>query len=168
MKIYTRRGDAGESDLLGGVRALKSDERFCALGDLDELSASLGLLKCLVCPEDQVFIDQIQKDIMTMMAHVAALGSKVLLEHPFPSGLECHFERRIDALCDAMPSAFMLPGVNESSARANLSRTVARRAERSLVTLGWEYPLSVDAVKYTNRLSDYLYALSVSLSNIKG
>jgi len=163
MKVYTRKGDNGEADLMGGIRAHKGDDRFHTLGDLDELNAWMGLAKCVTSEDERAFIEQIQGDLGTMMAHIAALGSKALEQHPFPAGLDTELEKRIDALSkDEEIFSFTLPGVNESSACVNAARTIARRAERSVCTLAWEYPITHDVLKYMNRLSDYLFVLGVN------
>jgi cob(I)alamin adenosyltransferase len=162
MKIYTKQGDTGWSDLLGGGTAHKACDRFKALGDFDELNAWLGMIKCRVSKQESEFITQIQKDLIVLMSHVAALGGKDAAKYTFPKGLELELEKRIDELSkDRQESEFTLPGANEASAAVDVARTVCRRAERMLCTLGWEYPLSAETLKYINRLSDYLYVLSV-------
>ncbi|MCL2704115.1 MAG: ATP:cob(I)alamin adenosyltransferase [Defluviitaleaceae bacterium] len=163
MKIYTKLGDYGQSELLGGMRLHKDADRFRALGELDEVSAWLGMLKCKVSGDEKAFIEQIQKDLIVLMSHCAALGGKEMDKYPFPAGLELEIEKRIDAIAGSWSgeTCFDLPGVNEVSACAHIARTVVRRAERALCTIGWEYPLSVDALAYINRLSDYLFVLSV-------
>jgi len=166
MKIYTKNGDLGRSDLIGGFTTHKADHRFQTMGDLDELNAWLGMVKLGVDKDEAAFITQIQGDIVTMMAHVAALGGKQAGKHTFSGGLEAEMEKRIDKLSEHFTgNSFDFPGANETSAKAHVARTVCRRAERTLVVTGWDYPISHESLVYINRLSDYLYALAVSEVN---
>ena len=169
MKLYTKRGDAGESDLLGGQSANKSDIRFKALGEIDETSAHLGLLRCGhgLSEAESEFIQSVQSDLVALMAHIAALGSSDLRRFSFPSGLEAALEQRIDKLTGTYGSSpCFTTALNKSAAQADVARTVCRRAERTLVLLAaeseYEHDIDQGCLKYINRLSDYLYAVMVS------
>ena len=164
MKFYTRTGDTGDSDLIGGIRAKKFDPRFDVLGGLDELNSFLGMLKCALKDKEEVeFVECLQREIITLSSHLASLGSGQETEKfAYKGGFTEKLEGRIDHLQSFLPKEFkfVLPGANEASARADAARTVARRAERSLALLAADgYNVSPEAGKLVNRLSDYLYAL---------
>lgn len=169
MNIYTKRGDDGFSDLLGGARAPKYDLRFCSLGDLDELNSVLGLVKCFVKNKDEKdVLEKAQEQIFALSAHIAALGSGMENErYMYLGGFETELEKRIDFLQSLSPEGFkfVLPGENEASAHADVARTVARRAERGIAALSREHQVSPAVSVFINRLSDYLYVLARSLEN---
>lgn len=163
--IYTGTGDSGETSLIGNVRVRKNHPRVEAYGTLDELNAHLGLL-CVAVEEHgtKAFIEQIENGIITLGSYLA-------------TGKECQcpigkeeietLENAIDVLEAELPPmhAFILPGGNEAAARANLCRTVCRRAERAIVTLGENCAVDAKAMVFINRLSDYLFLLQRKLTD---
>ncbi len=157
MSIYTKNGDAGETDLYGGKRVRKSVDAVEVLGEFDELNAFLGLSRLLLKKSDAVRISQIQNDLFLLGSVVAG----VKLSQPAVQYLIKQvdkMETEIDSLEGKTPKLknFILPNGCESSARLHLARAICRRCERSLVSLG-EY---MDLVPYLNRLSDYLFVLA--------
>jgi cob(I)alamin adenosyltransferase len=171
MKIYTKTGDRGTTSLLGGKRVSKTDPRICALGDLDELNAWLGVLKTLpksrllrrpstslrVPRNDKNILEQTQNDIFLICAEIAdARPSKA--QRISEKNVKV-LEKHIDELEKKLPPLrkFVIPGENPFSAYAHLARTVCRRAERTIVALK---PKNVNIIPYLNRLSDLLFILA--------
>ena len=162
MKIYTKLGDKGFTRLADGIGLSKSDFRLEAIGDIDELNSHIGLLICQVDADLADKLQAIQSSLFVLGAHVAsdskqALGNMELISlHDIVA-----LEENIDAL-DAQLSPmrfFILPGGHQTIAVAQITRTVCRRAERSLIrwvqaTEHTDYEI---AMAYLNRLSDYLF-----------
>lgn len=151
MKIYTRTGDLGETSLFGGARISKNDPRIEAYGTVDELNACLGVARAS-WPDGSIDaqLADIQGDLFDLGAHLAAPGSNRFIGVPELRMAE--LERLIDAMeAELEPlKSFILPGGSLAAAQLHVARTVCRRAERLLVTLG-------EDVVYLNRLSDYLF-----------
>lgn len=168
-RIYTRTGDAGSSALSGGERLPKTASVFVAMGDIDELSANLGLLKATLAPAANAphakfkiqyeLLDAVQHELISVSA--ALCGARPYTNEACAAFVK-RLESAIDALEDAAPAAsvFVTPGANLPSARAHVARTVCRRAERSLVAHAPASP----ALPLLNRLSDYLFALAEVLA----
>ncbi|MEM8783176.1 MAG: cob(I)yrinic acid a,c-diamide adenosyltransferase [Planctomycetota bacterium] len=175
MKLYTRRGDSGATDLFGGQRVAKDDLRVQAYGTVDELNAELGL--CLATSGS--LPGAIAEPLKTIQSRLFEIGADlatpefVVDEHgvskPNPRVVprvdDNHvkeLEGWIDAASSAVPAmtCFILPGGTELSARLHVARTVCRRAERACVTLAEREPVSEQVIMYLNRLSDLLFALA--------
>ncbi len=161
MKIYTRAGDKGKTSLFGGQRVSKSAVRLHAYGTLDELNAVLGMT--VATPElDQVLRGQlleIQSLLFTIGADLATpLESKANIVRTDAIYAE-KLERWIDTFDQALESLtrFILPGGSETGARLHLARTICRRAERWIVELSEQEPVSGSVIIVVNRLSDYLF-----------
>lgn len=157
MKVYTKNGDKGMTSLASGMQIFKSDERVEAMGDLDELTSQIGLAKVLV--RDDLLragLQRVQKALITVMASVADGRTQ---KNVLPEEEIAFLEEEIDRMSDAMPqqTAFVLPGGSEASARMDVARTVARRAERALVVVARKFNVQDPVKVYINRLSDYLY-----------
>ena len=157
MKVYTKHGDKGMTSLASGMQIFKSDERVEAMGDLDELTSQIGLAKVLVRDDSlHAGLQRVQKALITVMASVADGRTQ---KNVLPEEEIAFLEEEIDRMDDAMPqqTAFVLPGGNEASARMDVARTVARRAERALVVVARKFSVQEPVKAYINRLSDYLY-----------
>lgn len=168
MKIYTRKGDQGNTGVFGGGREDKDSARIECNGTIDEMNATIGYLRAQL-PADHEWQDRlhrIQKDMMDMMSHLARpTGAKKENPNPKPEDGAQRCEEWIEELENAMsePSDyFLLPGGTEISALCHMVRTQARRAERRLVTLMKEDPDCVEeyVLSYINRLSDLFFTLS--------
>jgi cob(I)alamin adenosyltransferase len=164
MPIYTKNGDQGFTRLADGQDLLKSDVRLAAIGDVDELNSFIGLLICKV-PEDltQKLI-KIQQSLFVLGAHIATdskeyLGNMKLISMQDIVSIEEMIDE-MDAQLDPM-RFFILPGGHETIAIAQITRTVCRRAERSLIQ--WAKPIKNEdyaiSIVYLNRLSDYLFMM---------
>lgn len=165
MKIYTRRGDEGETGLFGGGRRPKSDPRIAAYGDVDELNATLGLARAAADDPGTVGrLAEIQGDLFAIGAHLAtppAKGDRPTPTLPdLPTGRVREMESWIDeATAEAGPLRhFILPGGTHGAAQLHVARTVCRRAERSVVELSSTEDVDGTILTYLNRLSDYLFA----------
>ncbi|MBI1942023.1 MAG: cob(I)yrinic acid a,c-diamide adenosyltransferase [Betaproteobacteria bacterium] len=161
-KIATRTGDGGETGLGDGSRVAKDSARIQALGDIDELNSSLGLLLAEKMPAGvRAALLQVQHDLFDLGGEVCIPGHSMITE--------AHV-LRLDALLQTYNSRlpalkeFILPGGSRAAAGAHLARTVCRRAERSLVALGRAAPVGERARQYLNRLSDLLFVLGRALN----
>lgn len=156
--IYTRQGDSGETSLIGNSRVPKDHPRVEAYGTIDELNATIGLLFAHLPQEECTFLERVENNLLTIgfiLAHDKECSTDIEEE-----AIE-NMEQAIDRIEGQLPPmhSFILPSKGEGAARANLCRTICRRAERRIVTLQREYPISPRILQYINRLSDYLFLL---------
>lgn len=156
MKIYTKTGDRGTTSLMNGVSVSKSDDRIELLGTIDELSSHIGLAKVLSEDELKESLSHIQRNLIQIMAGIADPRD---LNFRFSTEETASLEQTIDEMEQAFPRAkeFVLYGGCELSARLDVARAVARRAERRFRKVSQYYGADAKAVQYINRLSDYLY-----------
>ena len=173
MKLYTKTGDRGETGLLGGTRVVKNDVRLEAYGTLDELNSFIGLLTtCEMPTEDVTFLRIVQCNLFTIGSYLATDTTKVelLVESILhPDSIE-QIEQEIDRLDANLPelSSFILPGGSQSGALCHVCRTISRRAERRMFDMKNVYEIDNKILVYINRLSDYFFVLSRSLTHISG
>ena len=161
-KIATRTGDKGETGLGDGTRVAKDSARIQALGDIDELNSSIGVLLAEAMPAKlRAALLQVQHDLFDLGGEVCIPGHTMITEAQVAhlDGLLETYNKRLPALKE-----FILPGGTRAAALAHLSRTVCRRAERSVVALGRAEPVGERARQYLNRLSDLLFVLGRSLN----
>ena len=161
-RITTRTGDAGDTGLGDGSRVPKDSARIQALGDIDELNSSLGLLLAEKMPAAlKRALLQVQQDLFDLGGEVSIPGHAMVT----PAQVE-----RLEALTQAYNAKlkplkeFILPGGTRAAAATHLARAVCRRAERSLVALGRAEGVSEGARQYLNRLSDLLFVLGRALN----
>ena len=167
MKLYTKGGDGGETGLLGGRRVPKDDLRVQAYGEVDEVNAQIGFALALD-PVDfaRALLETVQRDLFTIGAELAAPDPITVakgLPDPLLSGRETEaLERAIDAHDAELPRlrSFILPGGTEKAAAFHVARAVCRRAERAVVSLSRQAPVSPAILAYVNRLSDLLFVLA--------
>jgi len=155
MKIYTRTGDEGYTSLLNNSRVSKTDDRIELLGTIDELSSHLGLAKVCADASLKEDISTIQSTLIKVMACVASNSlSKYTLD-----GEVLFLEEKIDNIekLFSRQKEFVLYGGCELSARLDVARAVVRRAERQFCRTTRLHRLDPKALKYLNRLADYLY-----------
>jgi cob(I)alamin adenosyltransferase len=168
MRIYTRRGDDGETGLLGSERVKKSDPRIEVCGALDETSAALGLARALGLAEPvDATVARIQEDLLSAGAEVAGsepMNARIAAEDV------TRLERTIDAHeAELRPLAgFLVPGGAPGPAALHLARTLCRRVERSLVGAGGQGREGSVLVAYLNRLSDLLFVLARRANALAG
>ena len=156
MKLYTKQGDSGMTSLMNGIKVAKHDDRMELLGTIDELSSHIGLAKVIAEPEIKDRLSKIQGELIQMMAKIADPHNS---DYSFSEEQICYLERAIDKLEQAFPrrKEFVLYGGCELSARLDVARTIARRAERRFFKVSKSYNTDPKALQYMNRLSDYLY-----------
>jgi len=161
MKIYTKKGDSGETGLFGGGRVPKDDLRIRAYGSFDELNAVLGLaLSEPTLPKSlKSRLARIQSELFQLGAELATPRGKTLAMAMLGAGETATLEKEIDAMEKTLTplKTFILPGGTRASALLHLARTVSRRAERELATLHRAEPQRLDVLAYVNRLSDHLF-----------
>lgn len=164
-KIYTRTGDAGSSGLGNGERRPKSDPRFEAIGTVDELNAHIGMARLhdrSLGGELGVILTRIQNDLFDLGADLATpeTDKPARRERLRINAAQVErLESEIDALnANLAPlTSFVLPGGSTAATIFHVCRTVARRAERTMVALAAGEPVNPDALRYINRLSDLLF-----------
>lgn len=167
--IYTGGGDSGTSSLVGGTRVSKADTRLEAYGTVDELNCWLGLLDAsdAIPSPAHTTLRRAQNLLFDIGAALATEASSRWQPAPLPQSAVDALEADIDALDSTLPrhNRFILPGGHPDAARANIARTVARRAERRIITLGRDVAVDPEIVRFINRLSDYLFVLSRAINN---
>ncbi len=165
--IYTRSGDTGTTGLAGGERVPKDHFRIEAQGAIDELNAHIGLLRAYEgIPDvlDEVLLN-VQHDLFNLGAQLGQPKTQWVTEKEVAA-----LEASIDALQAGLPElkSFILPGGGLAAAQCHVCRTVCRRAERRLVTLGKIEMLPPELLQYLNRLSDWLFVAARACSQASG
>ena len=173
MKIYTKTGDGGETSLVDGSRVRKDHARVAAFGDVDELNAAIGVGATHGEGALTELLDGIQRDLFAIGAQVAdpraQVASRKAKAALSPERI-VDLERAIDARDAEMPplTAFILPGGTALAASLHVARTVCRRAERSVLSLGAADAVDPLIVVYLNRLSDLLFVLARHANHVAG
>jgi len=157
-QIATRTGDDGSTGLGDGSRVSKGALRVHAMGDVDELNSQLGVLLCEPLPDDvRDLLLTIQHELFNLGGELSIPGYE-LLKAEAVAGLDtalAHYNGGLPRLAE-----FILPGGTRSAALAHVGRTVARRAERSVVALAAAETVREAPRQYLNRLSDLLFVLA--------
>ena len=166
MKIYTRRGDGGETDLLGGPRVAKDHLRVEAYGAVDELHASLGVCAAVTRQADlRGIVQRVQELLFTLGTYLATAATQSppddAVSKPGTEDVEA-LEQKIDLLEEELAPLqhFILPGGCQAAAVFHVARTACRRAERRAVRLHRDEPLGEAPLRYLNRLSDLLFVMA--------
>lgn len=160
MKLYTKAGDKGMTQIIGPEPVSKGNIRVDAYGTIDELNSIMGMIgsKLTDNPERLQEIQQIQNYLFDCGTDTsAAMGFEFRTQESFVEFLE----ERIDEYTDAVPpiKEFILPGGTELASLIQFARTVCRRAERLVVAFQSEEENNPVVLKFMNRLSDYLFIL---------
>lgn len=168
MKIYTKKGDKGETSLVDGSRVNKADIRIESYGTVDELNSHLGMLVGLLDSEAK-FNEEVAS-LRDLQNWLFQLGSQLACSEPevakkLPNITEkeiSSLETQMDEWESELPALknFILPGGHLASSQAHICRTVSRRAERICVKLNEEQKLNYPAVAFLNRCSDYFFVFS--------
>ncbi|MBK5253395.1 MAG: cob(I)yrinic acid a,c-diamide adenosyltransferase [Peptostreptococcaceae bacterium] len=171
MRVYTKTGDKGQTGLYDGKRVSKGSVRVEAYGAIDELISYLGLTKCYLEDEEDVeFLSSIQRRLFDVGADLATSNGAKLKDRVNEDDIT-ELEKAIDKYLEDVPNTntFILPGDNVKSAQLHVARTIARQAERRIINLAElvdyennedETSINMFVIKYVNRLSDLLYAMS--------
>jgi cob(I)alamin adenosyltransferase len=165
-KIVTRTGDAGTTGLGDGSRVAKDSTRIEAIGAIDELNSSLGVLlaETLPAPVAACLVD-VQHDLFDLGGELSIPGSSAVTDAQV-----ARLEEAVTRFNADLPplKEFILPGGSRAASHAHVARTVCRRAERSLVHLGTTAAVPDPVRKYVNRLSDLLFVLARVLNRDAG
>ncbi|MCC6600281.1 MAG: cob(I)yrinic acid a,c-diamide adenosyltransferase [Crocinitomicaceae bacterium] len=169
MKIYTKTGDKGTTGLLGGTRVPKHHLRIESYGNVDELNSYIGLLRDLCeSPDYQSVLLVIQENLFTLGSHLAlAPGHSGKMKLPVLAQDDVKsLEMAIDNMEKNLPTMknFILPGGHPVVSHCHIARCVCRRAERAVSALNEVEQLEPVLMIYLNRLSDFLFVLSRTLS----
>ncbi len=182
-KVYTRFGDGGQTMLASGTAVGKDTLRVCAYGDVDELNANIGMLRSELAREPQrdlerdsvTVIDEqlaaIQQELFNLGAELATPGSLDAVQSMLVDARHIdRLERDIDGHNASLAPlrSFVLPGGAACASAAHVSRTVCRRAERSVISLSRTEGIRPETIKYMNRLSDYLFVVARVLASAFG
>jgi cob(I)alamin adenosyltransferase len=163
MKIYTKKGDKGYTSLIGGVRVSKNSLRINSYGTLDELNASIGLVRDVIKDSHtNQILYKIQNQLFNIGSHLASHPEKSNMKLPDIDASEITLmETEIDAMNEVLPplAHFILPGGHIHVSFCHLARCVCRRAERLVVDLNEAEKVDAIIIQYLNRLSDYLFVL---------
>jgi cob(I)alamin adenosyltransferase len=167
-QIATRTGDDGTTGLGDGSRVPKDHLRVQAMGDVDELNSSLGVLLAEPLPDDvRALLVTIQHELFNLGGELSIPGYELLKAQAVAQLDEAlaHYNAQLPRLQE-----FILPGGTRSAALAHVGRTVARRAERALVALSAHEKVNDAPRQYLNRLSDLLFVLArvLNRANLDG
>lgn len=164
-KVYTRKGDAGETSLGGGQRVPKNSARVSAYGAVDELNAAIGLAAAHgLAPRLLAILLVIQNESFHLGADLAFREADKQA-YPLPQ-IEARHVSQLEAWIDELNEIvgplenFILPGGSLGAAQLHVARTVCRRAERKVLTLAQEEPIGGQVLPYLNRLSDLLFVMA--------
>jgi cob(I)alamin adenosyltransferase len=168
LKIYTKTGDDGTTGLIGGSRVKKYDSRLEAYGTIDELNASIGVLRSAKLPENVV---EILNNIQNKLFNIGSLLASDEKGEAFTANLAINsenikdLENAIDEYQSQLPELthFIIPGGVFSSAQCHVARTVCRRAERRILEFAEHSKVQPEIIIYINRLSDFFFVLSRKL-----
>ncbi len=170
MKIYTRKGDTGQTSILGGGRLSKSDSRIRALGAVDESNAALGTVLALpgVPAPVREFLEEVQAALFAAGAALASIDSSAGAAY-FKDQTE-RIEKRIDRAEEQLAPLrnFILPGGGPAGAQLHWARTVLRRAETSVVEAVGADPGRTALIAWMNRLSDALFVYARLANRLDG
>lgn len=165
-KIYTRTGDDGTTGLGDGSRIAKDNARVEAMGAVDELNSTVGLIRTEALPDDiEAFLSDVQHNLFDLGGELSIPGYQLVGAEAVAA-----LEKELDELnADLEPlKNFILPGGTRAAAWCHLARSTCRRAERRVVTLSRETDQSDVPRRYLNRLSDYLFVLARHLNKAAG
>ncbi|UTR09584.1 cob(I)yrinic acid a,c-diamide adenosyltransferase [Evansella sp. LMS18] len=173
MKIYTKKGDTGDTQLIG-KRVRKTNERVEAYGTLDELNSFIGL--AVASLQDEKMEDlvkdlqKIQHELFDLGGDLANVSKKTGEEWAIKEEYVPYLEKRIDVYTEELTPfrAFILPGGSSAAAHLHVCRTVARRGERNILRINDEYEIPPAAVKYLNRLSDFFFTAARTVNERYG
>jgi cob(I)alamin adenosyltransferase len=168
MRIYTRSGDDGTTGLLYGGRVSKADPAAEAYGTTDEAVAAIGLARALSNqPALQAILLGVQRDLFVVGADLATNPSQRGKLTPGVSLATAEMVEALERVIDEtveehpLPGEFVVPGATPVSAALDVARTVVRRAERRAVELQASgADTNPEALRYLNRLSDFLFVLA--------
>ncbi|MGT2933977.1 cob(I)yrinic acid a,c-diamide adenosyltransferase [Streptococcus catagoni] len=162
MQLYTKTGDKGLTKLVGGQSIAKDAARVKAYGTIDELNSWIGYIISKLKAEDQL-----KDELLQLQHYLFDCGSDLstpqgVYPYKVDQDLIDWIEERIDTYADIPPAleTFILPGGSEIASMVHVARTIARRAERHIVSTMWSTDINNQVLIFVNRLSDYFFALA--------
>lgn len=182
-KVYTRTGDQGFTDLVGGERVPKDSLRIESYGTVDEVQSVLGMLRAAlsesaeagrmpeVCREAVGHIHRVQQDLFDLGSTLSTPPQHAgRVKHPVTAERIAWLEDTMDRWNEELPPlrSFVLSGGGRFSALAHVARTVCRRCERIVLRLSREEEVPPEPLRYLNRLSDFLFVLARHLARVFG
>jgi len=162
MKIYTKKGDSGNTSLYGGQTVPKNSSRIASYGTVDELNSVLGMVLTFnPSVKTKEYLDIVQEQLFVLGADLATPFSKETRINRISEDEITFLERTIDEMEEQLPPLknFILPGGTQAGASIHFARTVCRRAERIAVDCSQDEYLTENSIIYLNRLSDFLFVL---------
>lgn len=176
MKIYTRKGDQGQTRLVGGCLVSKADLRIESYGSVDELNSLLGWVReeLKALPRDEGLgseLEAVQNELFCIGSLLACEDENLRQQLPqIPADATSRLEASIDRMTGALAplKQFILPGGSPSAAAFHMARATCRRAERNTVKLFEKHPEVEPALIYLNRLSDYLFTAARFANHLAG
>lgn len=170
MQLYTKTGDKGLTKLVGGQSVAKDSPRVKAYGTIDELNSWLGYIICKMSDDDIL-----KGELLELQHYLFDCGSDLSTPngvYPYKVNEESikWLEGRVDIHAEIPPALekFILPGGDEIASMVHVARTIARRAERHIVSAMWTTDINKDVLVFINRLSDYFFALARLINFRKG
>ncbi len=157
-KIYTRTGDDGTTGLGDGSRVSKDSLRVNAYGTVDELNSAIGTVLACDVPDDvRETLIRVQHELFNLGGELCVPGMTLVHDRDIE-----RLENELDGFNEDLPvlKEFILPGGGMAAAHCHLARTIARRAERGVVTLAREEAVRGEVTRYLNRLSDLLFVIA--------
>lgn len=175
-RIYTKRGDRGQTNLVGGQSVPKDAARIETYGTVDELNSFVGLacVSAAEFPETAplaAILRRVQHELFNLGSILATLPADVHPKQPRVTEADItQLEREIDQMNEVLPSlrSFVLPGGFRLNAELHVARTICRRAERMAVALARTEEVPGEAIRYLNRLSDALFVHSRWAAHVRG
>ncbi len=172
-RLYTRTGDDGTTGLAHGARVAKESLRIAAYGTLDEVGAHLGLVDAELpsaLAEHRPVLRRLAHQLFVAQSELAVAPGGRPPAHTIGAAHVAELEGWIDRFDALHPplTSFVLPGGSPTAARLHVARTVARRAERALWQLARAEPVPADLLRWTNRLSDLLFAMALAANAALG
>ena len=165
-KIYTRTGDKGTTGLGDGSRVDKDSLRVEAYGTVDELNSAVGFVLATDLP-NKVWksLNHVQHELFDLGGELCMPGTTLI-----PDSYVERLEKDLDKFNEDLPALkdFILPGGSEAAARCHLARTIARRAERRVITFSKNEDVNPASIRYLNRLSDLLFVIARVLARRDG
>ncbi len=163
MKIYTKTGDTGTTQLLGGRRVNKSDPKINLIGTLDELNSSIGLAISFSNKKSILIKDKLVR-VQNELFDLGVIFMKIpqIKEIQFFESATIKMEREIDEITVKLPDLknFVLPGGSKLASFIHHARTVCRRVERLMVDCNQKHKIDPILLAYINRMSDWLFTLA--------
>jgi cob(I)alamin adenosyltransferase len=168
---FTGKGDDGTTGILSSRRVSKADRLIEAIGAIDELNSSIGVAMAYI--QDNGIRDRlaaVQNDLFVLGANLASTNEKKIYEAQIRDDAVAMLEKAIAEIGSKTPQvkSFVLPGGDAGAAHLHESRSIARRAERAVISAAAEYKVDRGVIAYLNRLSSYLFAAALYVNHLKG